>query len=113
MQLVFQFTQVDEHQRVTFASLPFMGPADNWYQYYQMSRFSTRWATLLEDFCASFEELGQEDTVEEFGKLQRTGSINDFGKIKELRALMLGMNRQLPEDYFVSSFLSGLKMKFQ
>lgn len=57
-----------------------------------------------------FKDLGHEDIVAEFNKLQQIGSTSDYqDKFDELRALMLGRTRQLPEDYFVSSFSSGLK----
>lgn len=59
---------MDECQKVTFASLHFTGRAVLWYQSDQMGRLGTRWATLVEDVCARFEELGH-DVVAEFNKL--------------------------------------------
>lgn len=38
----FQFTHIDENQKVTFASLHFTVQTEHWYQSYQMDKFGTR-----------------------------------------------------------------------
>lgn len=50
------------------------------------------------------------DEVEEFNKLQQLRSVIKYQeKFGSLRTLMLVKNPRLPEDYFISTFVSGLK----
>ncbi|XP_027107729.1 uncharacterized protein [Coffea arabica] len=54
-------------------------------------------------------ELGR-DIIGEFHNLKQTGSVAEYQeKFAELRDLLMTMNYGLTEDYFISSFLSGLK----
>ena len=49
------------------------------------------------------------DVVEKFNKLKQEGLVQAYQlKFEELRSLMLIHNPHLMEDYFVSSFTSGL-----
>lgn len=48
--------------------------------------------------------------VAEFNKLRQTDSVLAYQEqFEELRALMLVSNNSLSEQYFISSFISGLK----
>lgn len=50
------------------------------------------------------------DVVGEFHNLKQTGTVAKYQeKFVELRDLLMTMNYRLTEDYFISSFLSGLK----
>ena len=62
------------------------------------------------DVCNHFrEELGSK-IVEDFHKLQQMGSVEDYlEKFEELKSLLLQNIPMLPDDYFVSSFIGGLK----
>ncbi|PPS00767.1 hypothetical protein GOBAR_AA19895 [Gossypium barbadense] len=52
------------------------------------------------------------DVVEEFNKLTERGSVEDYQeKFEDLRSFMLQYNLHLNEEYFVSSFVSGLTKK--
>ncbi|XP_071932407.1 uncharacterized protein [Coffea arabica] len=54
-------------------------------------------------------ELGR-DIIGEFHNLKQTGSVAEYQeKFAELRDLLMTMDYGLTEDYFISSFLSGLK----
>lgn len=56
----------------------------------------------------------EEDIVEEFHSLKQTDTVAEYQKkFEELRDLMVTMNFGLTEDYFVSSFLSGLKAEIR
>ncbi|XP_027172283.1 uncharacterized protein LOC113771935 [Coffea eugenioides] len=50
------------------------------------------------------------DIVEEFNKLQQVGTVEVYQeKFEELKTLMLIQNPSFSEEYFISSFTSGLK----
>lgn len=45
-----------------------------------------------------------------FNKLKQVGTVNDYeDKFEELRALISSRNRNFTEEYYVSSFVSGLR----
>ena len=62
------------------------------------------------DVCSRFkEELGSK-VVEDFHKLQQWGSVEDYlEKFEGLKSLMLQRTPILPDDYFITSFIAGLK----
>ena len=62
------------------------------------------------DVCNRFkEELGNK-VVEDFHRLQQWGSVDDYlEKFEELKSLMLQKTPVLPDDYFIASFIAGLK----
>lgn len=48
--------------------------------------------------------------IGEFNKLKQMGSVDEYiQKFEELKSYMTQRNRHLDEDYFVKSFISGLK----
>jgi hypothetical protein len=48
--------------------------------------------------------------VEEFNKLTQKGGIEEYvERFEELKSLMHSLNSLLPESYYISSFISGLK----
>lgn len=62
------------------------------------------------DVINRFENPDNRDVQDLFNKLSQTGTVNDYeDKFEELRALVVTKHRSLTEDYFVSSFLSGLQ----
>ncbi|VFQ81961.1 unnamed protein product [Cuscuta campestris] len=57
-----------------------------------------------------FKEELDNKVVEDFNKLVQDGSIDEYlEKFEELKSLMLQRTPILPEDYFVASFIGGLK----
>jgi hypothetical protein len=49
--------------------------------------------------------------VEEFNKLEQEKGTDEY--IERLKSLMKTLNPMLPESYYVSSFISGLKEKIK
>ncbi|XP_027174040.1 uncharacterized protein LOC113773608 [Coffea eugenioides] len=63
-----------------------------------------------EELCRRFRELGEDDAIKEFNKLQQTSSVLAYQeRFEELRALVMAKVPNLSESYYVSCFLSGLK----
>ena len=62
------------------------------------------------DLCAIFKEEIGSNVIEEFNKLNQTGTIDDYlDAFENLKGLMLQRNPLLPEQYFLDSFIGGLK----
>jgi len=85
------------------------GKAERWFASYITIKKNVDWSEFIMDVCNRFrEELGSK-VVEDFHKLQQMGSVEDYlEKFEELKSLLL-QNIPLPDDYFVSSFVGGLK----
>ncbi|XP_026433073.1 uncharacterized protein LOC113330481 [Papaver somniferum] len=65
---------------------------------------------FTEAVCNRFEDLANDNYVGCFNKLSQLTSVEEyFEQFKQLKALMLSKNPHLTEDYFVLSFISGLK----
>ncbi|XP_026415231.1 uncharacterized protein LOC113310676 [Papaver somniferum] len=106
----FQLHQMNEEQKVHVASMYLEGKTDVWLHDYQVGKEVVRWETFMKDICSHFQELGHDDIVGEFNKLSQVGTVSEYQEIfEEFKALMLAKNKHLTEDYFTSSFISGLK----
>lgn len=92
------------------AGMHFEGRASTWYRYYQASKGNMNWKLFQLDVVSRFENPEHKDVQDLFNKLIQTGSVSDYeDRFEELRAQVAQKNRGFIEDYFVSSFLSGLK----
>ncbi|KAL4332246.1 hypothetical protein GQ457_07G001740 [Hibiscus cannabinus] len=78
-------------------------------QKYGMKRYLT-WHEFTADLCHCFCDKNQLDIIEEFNKLSQLNTVEEYQeKFEELKPLMLQQNCHLPESYFISSFISGLR----
>ncbi|XP_026399137.1 uncharacterized protein LOC113294990 [Papaver somniferum] len=81
---------------------------------YQVGKNVIRWETFMKDTFSRFQELGHDDIVGEFNKLIQDGTVSEYQEIfEELKAIMLAKNGHLTEEYFTSSFISGMKEEFR
>ncbi|KAL8159085.1 hypothetical protein V2J09_000622 [Rumex salicifolius] len=102
--------QIRDNQKVEFAAMYVNGKADTWLQGILIQRPRIPWMELREAICARFGEKQGYEVVEEFNKLEQKDDLEAYcEKFEELRSYMLAYDPHLPESYFVSSFLSGLK----
>jgi len=66
------------------------------------------WEEFSQDLCRRFGS--KDDIVEEFNKLIQDENMDEYiERFEELRSLIGALNPLLPEAYYVSSFISGLK----
>lgn len=64
----------------------------------------------MADVVARFENPETRDVHDLFNKLKQVTTVADYeDKFEELRAMVLSKNRGFTEEYFISSFMSGLK----
>lgn len=63
---------------------------------------------LSKAICKRFDS--RDDIIEEFNKLEQDKGVEDYiEKFEKLKYLMSTRNSSLPESYYVSIFISGLK----
>ncbi|KAL4348724.1 hypothetical protein GQ457_17G014770 [Hibiscus cannabinus] len=109
-QKYFSIFEVPENQKLEMATMYLVGKAETWFDGYVMQKNRLTWHEFISDLCHRFDDRNYGDVVEEFNKLLQKGSVDDYQeKFEELKPYMLQHNPHLDEDYFVSSFVSGLK----
>jgi len=106
----FALCKIPEAQWVDVASIHLTGRAETWFASYIAARKHVDWNDFVVDVCNRFrEDLGSK-VVEDFHNLHQIGTVEDYlEKFEDLKALLLLSMPMLPDDYFVSSFVGGLK----
>lgn len=106
----FMVNPMAEHEKVILASMHLEGKAEYWYVDYVEGREHMGWNMFVAMVMDRFEEEERENLVGDFNKLKQDGSVESYKiQFEQLKAFVLQNNRGLTEDYFVKSFLSGLK----
>ncbi|XP_027062727.1 uncharacterized protein [Coffea arabica] len=102
--------QVPNEHKIEITEMYLEGKADKWFQGVKIERPRLGWEEFEDLLCRRFNDQTCKDIVEEFNKLQQVGTIDDYQeRFEELKPLMMIKNRNLDENYFISSFISGLK----
>nr|XP_027123207.1 uncharacterized protein LOC113739959 [Coffea arabica] len=102
--------QVPHEHKIEIIEMYLDGKADKWFQGVKIEKPRLGWEEFEDMLCRRFNDRSCKDIVEEFNKLQQVGSIEDYQeRFEELKPLMMIKNRNLDENYFISSFISGLK----
>ena len=106
----FVLCKIPNSQRGDVALIHLIGKVKTWFASYIAVRRNVDWSDFIVDVCNRFrEELGSR-IVEDFHKLHQMGSVEYYlEKFEELKSLLLQNMPMLPDDYFVSSFIGGLK----
>ncbi|KAL3527962.1 hypothetical protein ACH5RR_012618 [Cinchona calisaya] len=106
----FSVYQIEEPQQMDLVELYLDGKVDVWFQSNKLSKGSISWDEFCKALVRRFGDKALKDEVEEFNKLQQERTVTKYQeKFEELEALMLQKDPRLTEQYFISSFLSGLK----
>ena len=106
----FNLCKILDHQKVDLASLYLIGKAESWYNSYIAVRRQVDWEDFVVDLCSRFKEDIGSNVVEEFNKLSQSGTIDEYlDAFENLKGLMLLRNPLLPEEYFLDSFVGGLR----
>ncbi|KAE8690574.1 hypothetical protein F3Y22_tig00110894pilonHSYRG00006 [Hibiscus syriacus] len=109
-QKYFNLLGVPEEQKVDVAAMYLMGKGETWFDGYIMQKHRVTWHEFEADLCHRFCDRNYSDIIEEFNKLMQKGSVEEYQeRFEELRPYLLQQNMHLGEDYFISSFINGLK----
>jgi hypothetical protein len=105
----FKLNATPWQQWVEIASLYLEGKAEIWFEGYMCGLdVSLEWEEFSKAICSRFGS--RDDIVEEFNKLTQEGGMEEYvERFEELKSLMHSLNPLLPESYYISSFISGLK----
>lgn len=68
------------------------------------------WDEFAYNICSRFARGGHENLIGQFNKLLQKGKVDDYiRRFEELKTYMWTQNKGCTEEYFIESFLSGLK----
>nr|CAD1831413.1 unnamed protein product [Ananas comosus var. bracteatus] len=106
----FEIYGIKEQQKLELVTMHLEGRADTWFQGYMAEKGVINWALFSEEVCQRFDGMGMSDVVEEFNKLAQQGTVEEYEEqFEELRARLLTTKSHFTPEFFLSSFLSGLK----
>ncbi|XP_027169598.1 uncharacterized protein LOC113769341 [Coffea eugenioides] len=110
LQKYFQLLHIPREQWMELAEFHLEERAEVWYQGFRSTRGNkVDWEEFSGELCKRFGALGQMDPVEEFNKLQLSSTVLAYQeKFEELLSEVIIRAPQLPENYSISCFLSGL-----
>ncbi|XP_026433888.1 uncharacterized protein LOC113331395 [Papaver somniferum] len=110
----FHIHSTEENQKVSVASIFLEGKADKWFLNFQIGKPFLSWRELADGVCARFENPVDDNFIGSFNKLCQVTTVEEyFEQFESLKALMLSSNPHLNEQYFVMSFISGLKTEIK
>ncbi len=105
----FDIYGIKEQQKLEIIALHLEAKADTWFQGYIAERESVNWRDFTEEACKRFDNKDLNDVVEEFNKLTQHGSAEEYQEqFEDLRARLLTTKSHFTQEYFLSSFLSGI-----
>lgn len=110
-EIFFQLNpMLNPRSKVLYAALYLEGEANVWYQSLQDEKPWLLWDDLAQYVCHRFTKGRLENLIGKFNKLMQKGKVDNYiRRFEELKAYMLNQNKGCTEDYFIESFLSGLK----
>ncbi|KAG8372765.1 hypothetical protein BUALT_Bualt12G0100900 [Buddleja alternifolia] len=101
---------IPEEQKVALASVYLEGKAEMWFQGFMEGRELLSWSQFTLAILERFNDYDPELIVGSFNKLNQIGTIFEYLEMfKKLKSHMLIFNKDLPEEYFFASFVSGLR----
>lgn len=110
----FQLCKINDDQKMSCVSIYMCEKAEAWFDAYTTARHNVDWGTLCLDLSVRFRDDGCENVVEEFNKLTQLGTLEDYlDRFEELMALMIQKNPQIPDSYFLDSFIDRLKPRMR
>ncbi|XP_027170509.1 uncharacterized protein LOC113770289 [Coffea eugenioides] len=110
LQRYFHLLHIPIEQWMELTEFHLEGKTEVWYQGFKSTRGNkVDWMEFSGELCKRFGTLGQMDPVEEFNKLQLSTTVLAYQeKFEELLSEVMIRAPLLPENDYISCFLSGL-----
>lgn len=106
----FILNPMTDVEKILLASMHFDGKAEYWYMDYIEGKEFMGWASFSGLLMERFLEGECQNLIGEFNKLQQVGTVEEYrAQFEELKSFMLHTYRFLNDEYFLKSFISGLK----
>ncbi|KAK2986011.1 hypothetical protein RJ640_005103 [Escallonia rubra] len=106
----FEYNHADEQHKVNFASVHFDGQVEFWFGTFIKAKGKVSWLNFVRDLHARFCSLFRESVIGEFHKLRQATTVEQYyNDFETLRSILVSEGCKFEEDYFIQSFISGLK----
>ncbi|KAK2965721.1 hypothetical protein RJ640_022248 [Escallonia rubra] len=106
----FEFNPMDDYVKVNFASVHFEAQSEYWFGIYIKARGRVLWLVFIRDLTARFAKLFKESVIGEFHKLRQVGTVEQYyNDFEALRSIMVNEGCRFDDNYFIHSFISGLR----
>lgn len=102
-------------QKISLATMNFEGKANVWYHNSSSKCVNITWEQFLGVVSTKFEEIKEENVIEEFTKIRHVGSYEEYvDKFEDLKACMELFNTGgFSEQYYKSTFIGGLSLELK
>ncbi|XP_057475850.1 uncharacterized protein LOC130763850 isoform X2 [Actinidia eriantha] len=102
----FEYNSIENQNKVKLAILHLEDRALQWYQWFEKTHCIINWESFKQGIVSRFGPDVFEDAVGELTKLKQTTTVKEF---QEQFELLANKTQNLPESFFTSCFISGLK----
>lgn len=106
----FEYNCVEDNNKVKLAILHLEDRALQWYQWFEKTHALVNWDLFKNGLISCFGSDVYEDVVGELTKLKQTSSVRDY---QEQFEILANKTQGLPEHFFTSCFISGLKKEIR
>ncbi|KAJ3704209.1 hypothetical protein LUZ61_007914 [Rhynchospora tenuis] len=106
----FEIYQTPPNYKTRLAVLHFEGEASAWYRNFRLGIENPPWELLVEEVYARFTENAAQELVGEFKRLHQVRKVVDYVRLFDgLKARLMYERPYIPTDFYISSFVEGLK----
>ncbi|KAK6135833.1 hypothetical protein DH2020_030441 [Rehmannia glutinosa] len=111
----FIYHALSDFEKIVTAGMNIDGMADHWYLEYIKGKENMSWDKFTSMVLDRFLNEEGSHVIGQFNKLRQEGTVQDYIlEFEELRAFMLDrVNKTHSEEYFMESFISGLKTEIR
>lgn len=102
----FYYNMIENNNRVKLATLHLEGKALNWYQWFEKCHGQMTWVLFKDGIVSRFGPNTYEDVMGDLTKLRHTTTVRVY---QEQFEELANRTTNLPESFFISCFISGLK----
>lgn len=106
----FEYNSTDVLDKVKLASLHLEDLPLQWFQWFEKCHHHISWDLFKQGLIARFGPNTYEDAVGDLTKLKQTTTVKAY---QEQFEILANKTQNLPENFFVSCFISGLKEEIQ
>ncbi|KAJ4763928.1 polyprotein [Rhynchospora pubera] len=106
----FDIYQIPPELRTRMAVLSFVGEASAWYRHFRLGMDNPPWELFVEEVFSRFTENAAQELIGEFKRLHQMGKVADYIRLFDnLRGKLMYERPHIPPDFYVSSFIEGLR----
>ncbi|KAJ3707248.1 hypothetical protein LUZ61_010953 [Rhynchospora tenuis] len=106
----FDIYQIPPDLKTRMAVLNFVGEASAWYRHFRLGMENPPWDLFVEEVFARFAENATQEIIGEFKRLYQNGKVHDYIRnFDNLKGKLMYERPYIPLDFYVSSFIEGLR----